>query len=339
MEGVHQCAPVLIIVTRRACVNVYQPLNEGSRRGFTLAETLVSLVLLGVILGAMTSVLAGQQRFYRGVTDLVDDRGQVRQSVNALPADLRAISPSAGDIYSISDHAIEFRATIGSSVVCTNASTTSIILPPVTLTSGSALTMWRTAPIAGDSMFVYDDGASAGPADDAWRAYSIATITPVTGVTGCPLSSSFVAVGDTARASYLITLGGGALLSNTILAGAPIRFFRRVHYELYHASDSLWYLGYFDCVAARSPVCNSLQQLSGPYRAYSSSSSSTSGLLFTYYDSTGAALTASLANAPRVARIRMSVRGQTRSSLSVSGMPPGTYIDSLAIDVALRNRR
>jgi hypothetical protein len=309
-------------------------------RGFTLAEAILSVTLLGLVLGAMMTVLARQQRFYRGVTDIVDNRSELRQAATALPADLRAISPAAGDLYSINDKAIEFRAVIGSSIVCAKPTPTSLIIPPQTLVSGIKLTAWRTTPVAGDSVFVFDDGSNVSDADDGWRSYAIGTITPVTGVSGCALSSKFVSVSDTSQPSYLITLPVGApAVAGTILTGAPIRFYRRVHYVLFQAVDSSWYLGYYDCITGRAPACNALQQLAGPFQPYSSSSPGSSGLLFTYYDSTGTALTASSSNATKVARIRISVRGQSREQIRVDGLTNGVYADSLVVDVGIRNQR
>ena len=63
-----------------------------------------------------------------------------------------------------------------------------------------------------------------------------------------------------------------------------------------------------------------------------------SGLLFSYYDSTGAALAAATASGPKVARVKISVRGQAQQ-MDVSGMPKGTYDDSLVMDVGVRNRQ
>ena len=60
--------------------------------------------------------------------------------------------------------------------------------------------------------------------------------------------------------------------------------------------------------------------------------------MFSYYDSVGTALTAATANSPKVARVRISVRGQAQQ-VNVSGMPEGTYNDSLVMDVGLRNQQ
>jgi type II secretory pathway pseudopilin PulG len=306
--------------------------------GFTLAELTIALVLLGLVLGATMTVLVRQQKFYRSAADLSEVRDQLRQAIGAIPADLRGISPGGNDFYALTDKSVEFRAVTGSTIICQIVSTTEFRIPPQQLANGNTLTVWSSAPQAGDSLFVFDDSTSAGAADDRWVALSISSITPVTGANGCQVASGFVQAADQAQPSYDITVPAGRPLPVTVLTGAPIRFFRRTHYELYQATSGNWYLGHYTCRAGQSPVCNALQPLAGPYRAYSSSTPGTSGLLFSYFDSTGTALAASLANAPKVSRIQLSVRGQAKH-VEISGMPKGTYNDSLVVSVGVRNRR
>ena len=308
--------------------------------GFTLAELMIVVALLGLVVGATMTVMVRQQQFYRSAGEISRVRDQLRQGIGAISTDLRSVSPLDGDFYAISDKSVEFRTVTGSAIICQLTSATQFLIPPLQLANGNTLTVWSSAPVAGDSLFVFDDNVNVGPNDDAWRALSISSITSVTGANGCPPASGFVQAVDSSsgRASYRITLPAGGGLPATVLTGAPIRFFRRVHYELYQATDGGWYLGWFDCLAGRSPACNALQPLAGPYRPYSSAAPGTSGLLFSYYDSRDSALTASTANGPTVARVRISLRGQAQQ-VNVSGMPEGTYNDSLVMDVGVRNQQ
>ena len=50
------------------------------------------------------------------------------------------------------------------------------------------------------------------------------------------------------------------------------------------------------------------------------------------------ALAGATTNGPKVARVKISVRGQAQQ-IDVSGMPKGTYDDSLVMDVGVRNRQ
>jgi len=315
-------------------------LGVAARGGFTLAELLVTLVLLGIVLGAVVGVLSRQQRFYGSAADLRETRGRLRQALAVLPSDIRAMSPSdtlsgganSGDVYAWSDHAIEFRSVLGSSVVCWVtglAPLTSLRLPPVGLPN--VLTSWQTTPVAGDSLLIFDNSALR------WRAYAITALAPVSAGAGCPSGAGqFLTAAQAALSSYAVSVAPA--LSATIRAGAPVRVFRRVHYELYQETDGRWYLGFFDCLSTYVPAgCRALEPVSGPYRPYSTTPG-LSGLLFTYFDSTGAVLNPGVAQARAIARIELTVRAQTQAPMSLSGGARVMGKDSVRYTIGLRNR-
>src|SRR4029077_12230976 len=92
--------------------------RRGRRAGFTIIELLISMVLMSLVAAAIVQLLLRQERFYNSTTDLIQTRQQIRQAAAMLPADLRGISSVGGDIYVMSDSALEFRSVFGSSVVC-----------------------------------------------------------------------------------------------------------------------------------------------------------------------------------------------------------------------------
>src|SRR5437870_13788722 len=94
---------------------------SARRAGFTLIELLISMVLMGLVSGAIAQMLLRQQRFYNSTNDLINTRQQIRQAAAMLPADLRGISSVGGDISVMSDSALEFRSVSGRSVVCSYA--------------------------------------------------------------------------------------------------------------------------------------------------------------------------------------------------------------------------
>ena len=118
-------------------------------------------------------------------------------------------------------------------------------------------------------------------------------------------------------------------------AGAAVRFFKKVHYSLYHAADGFWYLGYYDCRTSRVPVCNTIQPIAGPLRPYVAGSPQLYGLRFTYYDSTGAVT----ANRLAVSRISILLQADALKTIQLAGGSPQTFRDSLRIEVGLRNWR
>jgi prepilin-type N-terminal cleavage/methylation domain-containing protein len=318
----------------------------SARGGFTLAEVLVSLVVLGIVMAAMTAVLARQQRFYRSATDLMDTRARLRQALAVLPSDLRSLSPSdtasggvnTGDIYLWNDHAIEFRSVTGSSVVCwvpAVAPLSTLRLPPVGLPN--VLTSWLTTPVVGDSLLIFDNMGSE-LAQSRWRAYAVTAIVAVSGAAGCPSGAGqLLTAAQGALTSLSVTVSPA--LSATVAVGAPVRVFRRVHYELYQETDARWYLGFFDCLSTYVAVsrCGSLEPVSGPYQPYSATPGQ-SGLVFTYYDSTGAVLNPATARARNVARIDATVRGQTQAPITLSGGAQALAKDTTRYTIGLRNR-
>jgi len=295
----------------------------SSRTGFTMAETLVVLVLLAIVGGSLMNVLTKQQQFYNGTGDLIAMRTQLRQAEAILGGDLRGVSSSGGDITTMTDSSIEFNYTIGTSVVCKTPSGNSVVIPPTgALTNLNTLTSWIAKPTFGDKAYIFDEGNNTTDAtDDTWQQYSVTSLTP---------SGSCDGAFNAATANTLVLTTGS--LSATILDGAPVHFIRTAHYSLHQFADSLWYLGY--C----SPACGAgiaINPVAGPFRSYAPSTTpDTSGIRMTYYDSTGA-----VTNVPaQVSRIDITLRGQTTGYVHIQGMTKGVYHDSLSMSIALRNR-
>lgn len=301
------------------------------RTGFTMAETLVVLVLLAIVGGSLMNVLTKQQRFYNGTGDLIALRTQLRQAQAVIGNDLRGISSvgsvisgvNSSDILTMTDSSIDFRYTIGASVACKTPVTTTVNIPsPGALTNGNTLTSWLMKPAFGDTAYIFDEGASAtSPTDDSWKAYKVISL---------PLGAGSCDAGFNAAGSLMIL---DQAASPTILDGAAIRYVRHAHYSLYQASDKQWYLGYCspDCDAVSNPI----NPIAGPFQSYQASTSpDTSGIRIAYFDSTGAVT----ATPSQVARIKIILRGETKSYLNVTGMTRGVYHDSLSMNIALRNR-
>jgi type II secretory pathway pseudopilin PulG len=309
-----------------------------SGAGFTMIELLIGMVLMGLVGTALVTLLLRQQRFYNSTNDITLTRQQIRQAVAMLPSDLKGISSSGKDIYVMTDSSLEFRAVYGSSIACVvNAGGHYVTTVPQTLAKGSVMTNWAVLPVAGDSVAIYNDSTNLNVTDDAWSLYQIKQVNPVPGNVnnGCPTSTLLVQASDltTSNPSYQIVTTAGP--SNNIDAGAGIRIFKRVHYSLYKASDGQWYLGFYDCRTGRSPVCNTIQAIAGPFQAYASAGNGSSGLQFAYYDSTGA-----VTNVPaNVARISLVARGQGAGLVNLSGTGGRLFHDSLRIEVGLRNRK
>lgn len=298
------------------------------RDGFTLVELIVTLVLVGIVGAALTAALVRQQRFYGHATEVVAVRGHMREAASILPTELRNISSVAGDISALSDSAIEFRSTYGSSVVCEAAGAT-VTLPPIALSSGNVLTAFLSEPHVGDTVFAYDHAA---PDTMPWVAHEIVSVRPAV-TTSCVPPSPFVSGADDRAPRIQVdvrpALGSGSP------PGSPMRFTRRVRYRLYQASaDRLWYLGYDEY---RSGAWAGVQPISGPYRPYARSAPTTSGLYLRFFTSAGDAVTG-IAEARGIARVEVTVNGRSARAVSDGERVRATFHDSLHAAVAIRNR-
>lgn len=307
------------------------------RPGFTLAEMLMVIVLFGLVMATFVRVIARQQKFYKGASDIMDMRSQMRQTLGILPFDLRAVASGAGDIVAIADNSITFWAQTGSSIICYRAISdpTHFLIPGTQgLAKRHKLTGWGSTPEDGDRVFLYDDGKFTGLQDDAWDTHTIQAINPENSASAnaCPSSTGFTTAGDTVT-GYRITTA--ANMDSTILIGAPVRFARKTRYLAYQAADGEWYVGYQDSTAAGG--WSTTFPVGGPFRSYVASVATpdTSGIRFAYYDSTGA----TTSTPALVARVDIALRGQTKGVVDISGWQRQRYTDTLRMSVGLRNRR
>jgi type II secretory pathway pseudopilin PulG len=328
-----------------------------ARRGFTIGEMVVALLLFSLVGGGILTLVMRQQRFYRSTAEIVKLQGQLRQGASVLPLDLRAASTSDtlvnaaatkynADIYAKADWMIEFRRVFGSSMICakrTVAPLDTITLLPKSSDSTAALTSWTAVPVVGDSILMLDDWVSVGAGDDRWQAYEVRAVIPATGLAGCPVktptdSTPVLWLSDTVRESYKIVLDRA--VSSTVMVGNPVRFFRRVRYEIYQAPDQQWYLGYSDCLKSYATwnQCSDITPVSGPYLPYTGIASQ-NGLTFAYYDASGNLL-AITAESRLVSRVEMVMRSATANTVTRTGAGAGEqYRDSLVLSIGIRNRR
>jgi len=298
-----------------------------NRRGFTLTELMVAMVILSIVMASITGAFIEQQRFYSAASDIMNTRDNIREGADAILADLRPMSPADSDIYTMGTAFIEYRASTGASTVCSIDGTKRVLtLPPLTTATNAALSSWITTPAIGDSVLIFDPGANVGVADDSWGRYEV-TVAPVTGG-ACPNSTGLTTTAAEAAAGLSISVSPA--LTGTTPVGAPMRFFRRTRYQLYFPSGgSGWYLGMFDCNRLRAQPCTELQPVSGPYLEPSQG-----GLAFAYYDSSGVVT----ADRTKVTRIDLVVRSRTAAVVRAHGFKSGLHGDSVAVSIALRNR-
>lgn len=294
-------------------------LSRASRQGTTLLELLVVLVLLSMLGGAIMHVAVAQQRFLDAAERVVEARRTAREGADIPRQELRAVAPASGGIYDMAADYVEFRSLIGASVVCDIDSTrTRVSIPGRQAWSG--LTSWVVPPREGDTLVVFDAASDSSPL--RWRLHTLASAPAPVG--HCAAASGLAPIQADESAALSFELDPPLELSAE--TGAPLRFFRRVRYELYRAGDGRWYLGFLDCAPARSVSCSAVQPVAGPFAP--------AGVRFAFRDSTGA-LTSHPAG---VARIDVLSRATSDAPLRAMGFALGIHSDSVLASISLRNR-
>ncbi len=297
-----------------------------SRRGFTMIELLVALVLLGLVSAAIYRVLVNNQRLYMAQTQRIDLSSNIRAASTILPAEFREIDAFDGDILAMTATSIDVRAMRWLSFVC---------VPPALNGANAGNQMIIRGRQVGDPMFfgsrfinesrdsllIYLDGNQTTRLDDY---YVPARIAATPGNQNCPAVGAVPAQPGT-RIVFDGNFLPGTNVAGAITTGAPVRGFERVRYLLYQpAGDTSWFLGY----QPLDPGGSSPQPLVGPLL--------TNGLTFQYFNAAGAVT----AVRTQVARIDITVRA--RSAVAVRGggqAPRRAIVDSITTSVAVRNNR
>ena len=289
------------------------------RRGFTIIEVLVALVLLGLVSAALYRVLVNNQRLYMAQTQRIDLSQNIRAASTILPAEFRELDASEGDITAMSATSISMRAMRWLGFACNLPALGGALNAVSVVVRGGAPGQplffgARGIDNSKDSLLIYYDGNVNSRTDDFWATASI---------TAAPNGQN---CNDGTNGQRLLVninlLGLGPNVAGAIPLGAPIRGFERVVYQLYQApGDTSWYVGF-------QPAGQSMQPLIGPVLA--------NGLTFQYYDANGAVT----AIKNQVARIDITVRARTVSAVRAGGQAAAaTVVDSVVTSVALRNNR
>ena len=274
--------------------------QRTDRRGFTLVEVLVGMVLGAIVMTGVVQMMIVQGRGYRKQREMIDVRQTAREAVALLSWDLRQSVTGGSPLAAMGPGVVALRSPRGLGTICAKHAS----LPRYGL--------WKTGGniVAGvdDSAMVYQLGR------DKWTVLKITAVgTPAAmGVTACSWPG--------ARPPDVVVEFGVTTKTDTsyIKIGAPFRSFRRIEYAEYQLNNR-WWLGRKVGAAA------SYDQLTGPLVAPAN------GLTLTYYDTLGAVT----ANPSAVGSIAFTLRTESFKNTYVGT----TFVyqrDSLTTKVALR---
>jgi type II secretory pathway component PulJ len=280
-----------------------------SRRGTTLVELLVGLVLSAVLLGVASRSLLRQQRAARSVGAGSASESQARHVARLLSGELAPLDAASGDVAAgqASDSSLELRAVVATALTCDTATNVVTLAPAGAVTP--PLAGIARAPAAGDSLWY--DADSLG-----WRTRAVLAVARVSASCALPSAS--------AGATYRLTLDAPI----DVGGGTPLRLTRWERYVVYRASDGRWYLGIRDWSVAGARFL-SPQPVAGPFLRVLSTGERTG---FRFYDSLGVSLRPNGTNERAIARVRVT---------TLAAVPAWAGADSVrrdSADVALARR-
>lgn len=299
-----------------------------ARRGFTLVELLVTIIVLAVIGTLLATSMLGQQRFFQRAYEMVGVRRELRTAMSMVPTDLRGLSSIGGDVLSFTSEEMTFRATVGASIVCGRDGLFTLHLPPLEL-AHNTLTSWAEAPTPGDRLYAFDEGTLRGAEDDAWRALTITGVSQSTSV--CPGAPFTDPTADAGKPRWIITVAEP--IPATVILGAGLRITREMAYALEQSEEtSRWYLTQ---TTRRGGAWGEPIVISGPYESLDAG-----GMQLVYFDSTGVEIPPVVGDPTGLARVDLTMRA---AGLPGSGpVYTGADVvprDSIAFRIAIRNRQ
>ena len=236
------------------------------RKGFTMVELIVVVVLGSLVLLAALQILVTNERTYTAQNAEISGQQSTRMALEVLFNELREVSPPGGDILAMSSDSIRVRLMRKFGIVCG----TIFGNPPVL----TVVKLPGTQFADGDSVFVFADNDEKDDNDDTWIKARVTAVAAAT----CPVD------GTTAGVQLRFNGQQALFTADSVGMGAPVRSFG--HYTF----GMTTYSG--DPYLARRDEAGSMVPIAGPLQAGT-------GLEFVYRDALGA-VTATPANVRQI---------------------------------------
>ena len=205
-----------------------------TRRGVSLVEMIVALVLGGVVMSALARAMSTHRRVESRIAGAHRSASAAEEVVRVSTAMLARVARD-DHVWVRGDTAIEWRATIGVALACV-AGGDSVVLP-----AAGPAAWWEFAPDSGDAIEV-------ALAPDTWTAYEVTGVSTRAGGGACGGAQR------TLRVSAQLS-GGGPV---------PVRVLRRTRLALYRGGDGAWWLGERRCPSQGATRCAAAQPVAGP---------------------------------------------------------------------------
>ena len=284
---------------------------SGDRRGFTLVELIIGLVLMTLVGTVIYQLLYGTQRVSNAQAERMMLQSSIRTGALVVPMELRELSTNVGgqtDLVHIATDSITYRAARGVGFTCAVTATQVKVLN----TSVLPFNALRAIAPGRDSLLLFVDRNPDKASDDVWVRLPIASVAATT-------CGSLAAIAVNTPASFINSLPDSQLSS--VRVGGPVRTEEVMRLKSYASGGQQW-LG----VASLSGG-DAVQPILGPI--------TTNGFSLTYFTGDGTAT--STLSAVRMIGIRLI--GLTERSVAQGGNTGANAFlqDTLVTRVLLRN--
>jgi prepilin-type N-terminal cleavage/methylation domain-containing protein len=243
-----------------------------ARRGFTLVELMVVVVLGGFLALSIYQVLITNSRTFTVNNAQIMGQQSLRAGLDVLFGELREVSTRGGDLVAMDANSLMIRSQRAFGLVC---ATNYAVNPP-------QVTAFRVGPAiqSGDSIVIFADNDPERASDDVWLVRQVRT------------ADTTVTCGS--EPGQRLTIPNLQSTGDTVRAGGPVRAFDSYAYGLYDI-DGEPYLG------RRLRSAADPDPLVGPLLR-------SQGLVFRYLDAMGTTTTVDTL----VAQIQVTLRYQSQ---------------------------
>ncbi len=274
---------------------------NSKRAGFTLAETLVVVLVGALVMGSIYQMVIMQDRTTREQYARVETTQNGRTSLSVITNDLKEISAVDGDVVAAAATDITFRALRKAGLTCARI-------------NDSNFEVWELGAAfqPGDSLLVFSEGNVNSVADDQWL---VRAVQGVGAATNCGADPYGVGAARTRRLTLTTT-------APTALNGALIRSYITTRYRI--TDNGEWGQLMRTDTLAEIPIIDRLALTADQ------------GLQLRYFNGTGTLMPYNTLNANlnQIMRIQVKVRGKAASTVSKTGA--NRFQDSLVTNVYLR---
>lgn len=276
-----------------------------TRRGFTMVELLISIVVLSIVGMATMRVMRGVLNTTRAQVATASTQTNVRTGMLALPQELREVGydtiPLTGgvvsDLEAIAPHRVTFRAMRGLGVTCGTPSLSQFVVRrPIT-----GIRM----PLLTDGFLLFVESDPNQGLDDQWVSLNVTAVD-----TNATCGGGEPAIALTLGSAPLVDpVNGVPMAISQYFVGGPIRWYERVEYGPYaDPATGLAWLG----ARSLSLGQTSLTPVFGPLP-------DTTSFTLDYRGTDMAVLNPATAPPSQVRAIRVTLTGTTDGPVSLAG--------------------